>query len=145
MAIVIKTLSLTFDAKNVECQLDQAELVDNPDTEEVQTFCGTETTATPNWSLNIGGFQDHGAVDAVCDLLHDAYIDSVDNPTVAGSGEIAFVLTVGKKTRTGKAKPIADVPFGGQAGSPLKFSVELDVIGRPTDGTVAGLSAPAGE
>jgi hypothetical protein len=137
MAIVIKTLSLTLDAKTVECQLDQAELTDNPDTEDIETFCGTESTSTPKYSLTLGGFQDWGAVDAVCDMLHTAYLDKVDNSdTDPAAGEIAFVLTVGKKTRTGVCKPIADPGFGGQAGSPLKFSVELDVIGRPTDGTV---------
>lgn len=138
MAIVIKTLELSLGTKQVECQLDQAELVDNPDTEDVETFCGTETTSTPKYSLTVGGFQDWGAVDAVCDILHAAYLDKVDNSdTDPNAGEIGFVLTVGKKTRTGTCKPIADPGFGGQAGSPLKFSVELDVVGRPVDGTVA--------
>jgi hypothetical protein len=128
MATLIKTLTLTLDSTSFECQLDQAELVDNPTTEDVTTFCGTETFASPRYQLNLGGFQDWGDVNGVCDILHTAYIaDPVS--------EIDFVLTVGGKTRSGVAKPVADVPFGGNAGSPLKFSVTLDVIGTPVDGT----------
>ena len=41
MAIkTIKTLTLTLDAASVECQLTRAALVDNPDSEEITTFCG---------------------------------------------------------------------------------------------------------
>ena len=46
MAInTIKTLKLTLDGTEVECQLTRAALVDSPDTEELTTFCGTETSA----------------------------------------------------------------------------------------------------
>lgn len=127
---LIKTLKLTLDTHSIECQLDKCELVDEPETEEVTTFCDTETTSTPNYKLNLGGFQDWGTVEGVCDMIHAAYIaDPVD--------EIAFVVTVGSKTRTGSCKPVADVPFGGEAGSPLKFEVTLDVVGTPVDGTAA--------
>jgi hypothetical protein len=125
----IKTLTLTLGTKEVQCQLTRAQLVDNPTTEELTTFCGTETAAFPRYQLEIGGFQDYGSVDAVCDILHTAYVaDPVD--------EIDFVLTVGSKTRTGTCKPTADVPFGGDAGSALTFDATLDVIGKPVDGSV---------
>lgn len=128
-AKTIKTLTLTLDAKSAECQLTRAALVDNPDTEELTTFCGTETSAIPNYDLELSGFQDYGQTDAICDLIHTAY-------TTDPIAEIDFVLTVGGKTRTGIVKPIADVPFGGDAGVALDFSVTLDVLGTPTDGVV---------
>jgi hypothetical protein len=135
-----KTLKLTLGAKEVHCALTRAALVDNPDTEELTTFCGTETSAIPNYSLEIGGFQDWDlstpgapgppvveAYDAVCDILHTAY---VTDPIA----EIDCVLTVGTATRTFTAKPVADVPFGGDAGSALAFDATLDVVGAITDG-----------
>ena len=132
----IKTLSLTFDdglgggATNVECQLTRAQLVDNPTTEDLTTFCGTESSSFSRYQLVLGGFQDYGSVEAVCDMLHAAY---VADPV----GEVDFVLTVGTKTRTGVCKPTADVPFGGDAGAALTFDATLDVIGTPTDGVAA--------
>ena len=81
MATLIKTVTLSFEAAEVQAQLNQAELVDQV-------------------------------------------------------GEIDFVLTVGTATRTGTCKPTQDVPFGGNAGSPLQFSLTLDVVGTPTDGVV---------
>ena len=137
-----KTLQLTLGTKTVHCALTRAALIDTPETEELTTFCGTETSAIPNYSLEIGGFQDWEytaaadpgppaveAYDAVCDILHDAY---VADPIA----EIDFVLTVGKATRTGVAKPVADVPFGGDAGSALTFDTTLDVIGEVVDGVL---------
>lgn len=131
MATAIKTLTLTLGENAVHCQLDKTELTDSPtNSEEITTFCGTETVSTPRYQLTLGGFQDYGAVNAVCDMLHTAYkADPI--------AEIDFVLTVGRATRTGKCKPVADVPFGGSAGSVLKFEVTLDVIGVPVDGVVA--------
>lgn len=133
MANVIKTLSLTLGSKEVSCQLDQAELTDSPTSESITTFCGTEESVTPAYRLTLGGFTDYGAVDSVCDILHNSYItpDADGLPT-----PIAFVLTVGKATRTGTCRPLADVPFGGTAGNALKFSVTLGVIGTPVDGVV---------
>ena len=135
-----KTLKLTLGGKTVECALTRAALVDNPDTEEITTFCGTETSAIANYSLEIGGFQDWeytaaadpgppavAAYDAVCDILHDAY---VTDPV----SEIACVLTIGTATRTFSAKPVADVPFGGDAGTALTFDTTLDVVSAITDG-----------
>ena len=100
MATLLKTLTLTLKqgagtALHYECQLSKAELVDEPTTEEVETFCGKDTFATPAYKLNLGGFQDWGDVDGVCDIIHAAY---VADPT----GEIDFVLTVGTATRTGR-------------------------------------------
>jgi hypothetical protein len=141
-----KTLTLTLGAKTVQCALTRAALVDNPDTEELTTFCGTQTSAIPNYTLEIGGFQDWGytaagapgppvveAYDAVCDILHTAYTaqDAQGNQLAA---EIDFVLTIGTATRTGKAVPISDVPFGGDAGAALAFDTTLDVVGAVTDG-----------
>jgi len=126
----IKTLTLSLDAEQVECQLTRAALVDEPDTEELTTFCGTETSAIPNYNLELAGFQDYGDAASVMDLIHEAYIA---NPIA----EIDFVLEVGTKTRTGTCKPSADVPFGGDAGAALTADVVLDVIGKPVDGTAA--------
>ena len=128
MATLITSVKLSLDATDVECQLSKAELVDEPTTEEVETFCGKDVFATPAYKLNLGGFQDYGAAESVMDLLHTAYVaDPVS--------EIDFVLQVGSKTRTGVAKPTQDVPFGGEAGSALKFDVALSVVGTPVDGT----------
>lgn len=141
MPTLIKTLKLSLDKGGVptqfECQLDSVELVDEPETEDVTTFCGTESSSTPRYRLNLGGFQDWGDVAGVCEVLHAAYITDPIS-------EIDFVVTVGKATRTGVCKPVADIPFGGEAGSPLKFSVTLDVIGKPVDGTApAAVAEPA--
>lgn len=143
MAITIKTLQLTFDVGgageplHVECQLDTCELVDAATSEEIVTFCGPESSSTPKYQLNVGGFQDYGAVNAVCDLLHEAYVARRDNPLDPAAGKVAFVQTVGTKTRSGDCRPTVDVPFGGAAGPALKFTTTLEVVGNPTDGTVA--------
>lgn len=132
----IKTLELTLGGKSAKCQLTRGALVDNPTTEELTTFCGTETSSIPRYQLEMGGIQDWGlsevgppAFDAVCDIIHTAY---VTDPVA----EIACVLTVGGATRTFDAKPTADVPFGGDAGAALTFTSTLDVVGDVTDGTV---------
>jgi hypothetical protein len=129
VATLLKTLTLKLDANSVECQLSRAELTDEPTTEEIETFCGTETFATPNYKLVLGGFQDWGDVTGVTEIIHDAY-------TADPTAEIDFILTVGSATRTGTAKPTSDVPFGGEAGSALKFEQTLSVIGTPAEGTV---------
>jgi hypothetical protein len=129
MATLLKTLTLSLDTNSVECQLSKAELVDEPTTEDVETFCGKETFATPNYRLNLGGFQDWGSVTGVTEIIHTAY-------TADPVAEIDFILTVGTATRTGTAKPTADVPFGGEAGSALKFEQTLNVVGTPVEGTV---------
>ena len=140
-----KTLKLTLDDKSVQCALTRAALVDNPDTEELTTFCGTETSAIPNYTLEVGGFQDWGltaagapgppvveAYDAVCDILHAAYVhkDAQGNQEILA---IDFELTIGGSTRSGSAKPVADVPFGGDAGAALAFDATLDVVGDITE------------
>jgi hypothetical protein len=124
----IKTLELTLDGDTVECQLTRAALVDEPDTEELTTFCGTETSSIANYNLELAGFQDYGQAQGVFDLVHEAY-------TASPIAEIDFVLTVGGKTRTGTAKPTGDAPFGGDAGEALQGDITLDVIGKPVDGT----------
>jgi len=128
MATLLKTLTLELNTTQLECQLSKAELVDDPTTEDVETFCGTETFATPNYKLNLGGFQDWGTVTGVCEIVHDSYTADPVTP-------INFVLQVGTATRTGTAKPTQDVPFGGDAGSALKFELTLNVVGQPTEGT----------
>ena len=128
MANLIKTVTLSLDGTDVECQLSKMEIVDEPTTEEVETFCGKDVFATPAYKLNLGGFQDWGAASSVMDMLHTAY---TSDPVA----EIDFVAQVGTKTRTGTAKPTQDVPFGGEAGSALRFDVSLAVVGVPTDGT----------
>jgi hypothetical protein len=137
MAInTIKTLKLTLDGTSVECQLTRAALVDSPDTEELTTFCGTETGAIPNYDLELAGFQDYGQAQSVFDLIHTAY---VADPVA----EIDFVLSVGGKTRSGTAKPVADVPFGGDAGAALTGDIALDVVSPIVDGVVV-VTATAG-
>lgn len=137
MAIkTIKTLKLTLDGTTVECQLTRAALVDTPDTEELTTFCGTETSAIANYGLELAGFQDYGQAQSVFDLIHDAY---VADPVA----ELDFVVTVGTATRSGTAKPVADVPFGGDAGAALTGDITLDVVSDIVDGTVV-LTGTAG-
>jgi hypothetical protein len=138
VATLIKKLTLRLGDAQFECQLDQAELVDEPTTEDIETFCGTETFATPNYKLNLGGFQDWVMVDSICDIIHQAY---VSDPV----GELDFEVAVGEngaggataKYRSGKCKPTQDLAFGGTAGSPLKFTVTLDVIGKPAETALA--------
>lgn len=131
MAInTVKTLTLTLDGDSVECQLTRAALVDNPDTEELSTFCGTETSAIANYDLEISGFQDYAAAESLFETLHTAY---VADPIA----EIDFVLEVGGKTRSGTCKPTSDVPFGGDAGTALTGDVTLDVVSAITDGVAA--------
>jgi len=139
MAYLIKDLTLSLAEPppgvpaQVECQLSTAELVDNPTTEDITTFCGTETFASPKYELHLAGWQDYGAVAAVCDMLHAAY-------TASPVAELDFVLALGpagaQVTRSGAVKPNADVPFGGNAGSALTFDVTLSVIGAPIDGVL---------
>ena len=125
----IKTLTLELDTTQVECQLTRAALIDSPTTEDLTTFCGTESSSIAKYQLELSGFQDYGQAESVFDVLHTAYIaDPVD--------EIAFVLEVGGKSRSGSCKPINDVPFGGDAGAALTGDITLDVIGDVTDGTV---------
>jgi hypothetical protein len=125
----VKTLTLQLDTEQVECQLTRAALVDEPTTEELTTFCGTESSSIANYNLELSGFQDYGQTQSLFDMLHTAY---VTDPVA----EIDFVLEVGTKSRTGVCKPINDVPFGGDAGAALTGDITLDVIGTPTDGTV---------
>lgn len=133
MAYLLRTVNLSLGATQVECQLSRAALVDNPSTEDAVTFCGTETFATPQYNLELAGFQDYGDVEAVCDMIHTAYkADPVS--------EIAFELVLGDVStpgtypaRAGNCKPTQDLDFGGDAGSPLAFSVSLSVVGAVDD------------
>lgn len=138
MAInTIKTLTLTLDTDQVECQLTTAQLVDEPEgAETLTTFCGAEDHAgTPKYTLNISGFQDYGHTtgaapgtpDSVFDMLHTAYVTDAT---------IAAVLTVGAKTRSFDCKPQNDTPFGGDAGAAMTGDIALAVVGAVTDGSV---------
>jgi len=130
---VIKTLKLSLDAvTDVECQLTRAALIDEPETEDITTFCGTTTSSSPNYNLELSGFQDYGQAESVFELLHTAY---VTDPIA----EIDCVLTVGSATRTFTCKPINDAPFGGDAGAALNGDVTLDVVSDIVDGVVAPL------
>jgi hypothetical protein len=133
MATLIKTLKLQLGTDQFECQLNTAEVTDEPSTEEVQTFCSTETFATPSYKLHLAGFQDWTDVDGVCEIIHDAY---TSDPTA----EIDFEVALGEpasKWRSGSAKPTSDMAFGGGAGSPLTFDVTLDVVGTPAETALA--------
>lgn len=132
-----KTLKLSLDGEEFACQLDQAELTDNPETEEITTFCGTETSSDPNYELTLGGWTDWDDVNGVCNILHKSYAAAPTNADKFPT-PIDFVLQVGSATRTGQCRPIQDVPFGStSAGSAFKFTVTLDVLGIPVDGTAA--------
>lgn len=125
----IKTLTLTLDADQVECQLTDAQLVDEPEgAETLTTFCGSEDVAgTPKYTLNIAGFQDYGQATSVFDMLHTAY---------KAGDTIAAVLEVGGTTRSFDCKPQNDPPVGGSAGAAMTADVALAVVGDVTDGTV---------
>jgi hypothetical protein len=136
----LKELKLTMDdggasPVEIQCQLTRAALIDNPETEDLTTFCGTETSATPRYTLEISGFQDYGTADSVFDMLHTSYL-SYQSDTTADT-PIDCVLTVGTKTRTFTAKPVNDPTFGGDAGAALNADVSLDVVGDVADGTAA--------
>ena len=133
MATLIKTLKMQLGTTQIECQLNTAEVTDEPSTEEIQTFCGTETFATPAYKLHLAGFQDWVDVDGVCDLIHSAY-------TADPTDEIDFEVALGEPAsqwRSGSVKPTSDLTFGGAAGSPLTFDVTLDVVGIPAEVALA--------
>jgi hypothetical protein len=136
----LKTLTLEMDdggtPLTVQCQLSQAQLVDNPQTSDLTSFCGTETFSTPRYSLELSGWQDYGTVESVFDMLHTSYLSFQTDATA--DKPIACTLAVGSKTRAFDAKPQNDPNFGGTAGDALTADVTLDVIGEVTDGTVAG-------
>lgn len=125
----IKTLTLSLDTTEVQCQLTTAQLVDEPEGQEtLTTFCGSEDVAgTPKYTLNVSGFQDYGQAESVFDLLHTAYL---------GGDTIAAVLEVGSKSRSFDCRPLNDAPFGGDAGAAMTADVGLAVVGGVTDGTV---------
>jgi len=137
MATLIRKLTLKLGegatALQYECQLNTAEVVDEPSTSEAQTFCGTETFATPAYKLNVAGFQDWTDVDGVCNIIHTAY-------TTDPVSEIDFEVALGDPAaawRSGQCKPTGDVPFGGSAGDPLAFEQTLDVVGTPAEVALA--------
>jgi hypothetical protein len=135
----IKTLELSFEGQNYECQLTRAALIDSPETETLTTFCGVQDSSIAKYSLEIGGFQDYGhmtsggtpVADSVFDLLHEAYVAEQAN---SGAGTLACVLTVGTATRTFDAVPVNDPPFGGDAGAALTGDLTLTVVSPVTDG-----------
>jgi hypothetical protein len=129
----LKDLTLSMDDTEIQCQLTRAALVDSPETEDLTTFCGTETSATPRYQLEIAGFQDYGTADSVFDMLHTSYLSYQSD--VTADTPIDCVLSVGTKTRTFTAKPVNDPEFGGDAGAALNSTVNLDVVGDVVDGT----------
>lgn len=124
-----KTLVLTLDTTEAQCQLTTAQLVDEPEgSETLTTFCGSlDVAGTPKYTLNLSGFQDYGEAESVFELLHTAYKADAD---------VACVLTVGDATRTFDAKPQNDTPFGGDAGAAMTGDIALAVTSTITDGTV---------
>jgi hypothetical protein len=133
MATLIKTLTMRLGDTQIECQLNVAEVTDEPDTEEVTTFCGKETFATPAYKLHLAGFQDWVDAAGLCDMLADAYeSDPVQ--------EIEFEIALGDPAaawRSGTAKPTSAPAFGGTAGSALTLDVTLDVVGTPAKTALA--------
>jgi hypothetical protein len=138
MATLLKKLTLQLGqgptATQFECQLSRAEVVDEPETETATTFCGTETFATSAYKLNLAGFQDWTDVAGICEIIHDAY---ATEPVAELDFEVALGEGAGTKYRSGACKPTQDVPFGGEAGSPLTFEQTLDIIGTPAETALA--------
>jgi hypothetical protein len=138
MATLLRTLTLQLgegaSAAQFECQLSRAEITDEPSTEEIQTFCGSETFASPAYKLNLAGFQDWTDVDGICEIIHAAY---TTDPVAELDFEVALGETPTIKYRSGTCKPTQDVPFGGTAGSPLAFEQVLDIIGTPAETALA--------
>lgn len=137
MATLLKKLTLQLGsgptATSFECQLNRAEVTDEPSTTEVQTFCGTETFATAAYKLNLEGFQDWTDVAGLCAIIHDAY-------TADPVQELDFEVALGEPAaawRSGQCKPTSDVPFGGSAGDPLAFTQVLDIVGTPDETALA--------
>ncbi len=137
MATLLKKLTLQLGdgptAKQFECQLNTAEVTDEPSTETFSSFCGDETFATPSYKLHLAGAQDWTDVDGICEVIHDAY-------TADPVSEIDFEVALGdpaSKYRSGQCKPTSDIAFGGTAGSPLAFDVTLDIIGTPAETALA--------
>jgi hypothetical protein len=133
MATLIKTLKMQLGDSQFECQLNRAEVTDEPTTSEVQTFCGTSTFPTAAYKLNLDGFQDWTDVDGLCEIIHDAYktdpIAAIDFEVALGEPAAAW--------RSGQCRPTSDVSFGGTAGDPLAFSLVLDVEGTPAETALA--------
>lgn len=141
----IKTIKLTLQEggatgtpSSVECQLTTGEILcdTSAGAETLTTFCGAQDVpGVSKYTLHLAGFQDWGSTEAVADIIHEAFLNGQDSDT-ATSDLIDYVLTAGGATRTGSARPITDVPFGGAAGAALTFDVNLACDGVPTDGTV---------
>jgi hypothetical protein len=141
MATLLRKLTLRLGDAQYECQLNIAEVTDEPTTEEFTSFCGTETFATSAYKLHLAGAQDWSDVDSLCDLIHDAYVTEpvaeLDFEVALGGNPDATPPVPHTHFRSGKAKPTQDVPFGGTAGSPLTFDQTLDVIGQPAETPLA--------
>jgi len=134
----LKTLSLSLETTDVECQLTTAQLTSDSSegAETLTTFCGSEdVTGIGKYTLHLAGFQDWEDAASVADLIHEAYKNGQDSSSVS-SDILDYVLTVGSATRTGQCRPQEDVPFGGDAGAAFTFEVDLACTGVPTDGVV---------
>lgn len=134
----LKTLTLELETDSVECQLTSAQITSDSSegAETLTTFCGSEDVpGIGKYTLHLAGFQDWGAVNAVTEILHQAYVNGQDSDS-GTSDLIDYVLTVGGQTRTGQARPTEDVPFGGDAGAAMTFEADLACVGVPTDGVV---------
>lgn len=128
--VTFQVLTLSFDVDQggagapvqVECQLTDAMLTPNYSDDTLETMCGTFTTTTETWELQIAGLQDWAATDSISDLLWAA--------TEAGS-DIDFSLVIGTVTFSGACAP-RRTPAGGEAQSPFDFDITLPVQGVPT-------------
>ena len=118
---LIQDLTLEVGTTSYECQLSNASVVPSYSDNAVQTWCGEFTTTRETHQLHIEGFQDYGAVDALCDLLWAAELDSL----------ITFTLTVAGATWSGSCSP-RKPNAGGSAGGPLDFTIDLPVQGELT-------------
>lgn len=135
MATLIKTLTLRLGDEQYECQLNTAEVVDNPTTEDIETFCGKETFATAAYQLHVAGFQDWVDATSICELIDDAYRA---DPTSELDYEIALgPVGATQKFRSGQCKPINAPAFGGTAGSALTMDITMDCTDVPAKTALA--------
>jgi hypothetical protein len=145
MANLLRRLTLQLGdgptAAQFECQLNRAEITDEPTTSEVVTFCGTETFPTASYKLNLEGFQDWQDVAGICEIIHDAYrtdpIAELDFEVALGGDPDATPAVPPAAFRSGQCKPTSDVSFGGTAGDPLAFTQVLDIVGTPAETALA--------
>lgn len=141
MVTTLKELTLrlddgTDDVTEAHCQLTRCAIVDNPDSEDIVTFCGKTTSNNPVYTLELSGFADWEAAESVFELLHKSY-RSFQDETVPDQW-VDFEVKIGTGSyRSGQCKPQNDVTFGGDAGSAMTSDITCDIDGTPDETALA--------